>query len=190
MAKKSKEDSSIELRIMRLKFLGLLRAICQPDRDPRLRKRPADYERFRFVIGKIRNLELLMLKGHILIEESLFELILTLCVDRKALEEIQLQFSTKLRLARALGLVYPGKIYDATAMLNRLRNDMAHHGNVEDVEQRADEYLAYFTDEKPKTPRERISILRRTLALHLGYLRGILDVRMSMNHEAGKKWDV
>ena len=73
------------------------------------------------------DLTLLVLKGHLLVEESLDQLIGSSCPAPKYLLDARLTFAVKMRIARALTdhLLYPG-YWDLIRALNKIRNGLAH----------------------------------------------------------------
>ncbi len=82
------------------------------------------------------DLTLIVLKGHLLIEERLLDLVRAkLEADDPALKEARLRFSQLLPLARAASGrdQYPW-FWEALEKLNALRNDLAHHLEPKQVE--------------------------------------------------------
>ncbi len=71
---------------------------------------------------------LTLLKGHMLVEETVRKFVDAKVVSRHAVDEAQLSFHQTCCLAKAL---YPcdelGWLWDAAKKLNRLRNDLAHN---------------------------------------------------------------
>ncbi|HBN9641696.1 hypothetical protein [Pseudomonas aeruginosa] len=73
-----------------------------------------------------------VLKGHLFCEEIIDEIIFAHCRDTAPLKQAQLQFSTKLKIARSIygyhmpQIKFPTSAWDAVERLTKLRNDMAH----------------------------------------------------------------
>ena len=92
------------------------------------------------------NVVLTLLKGHLLVEETIRR-----CVDRKLarsrpIEEAQLTFHQACCLTRAL---YPaegmGWVWEAIKKLNRLRNDLAHNLEPVGFQKRVEEFQDFVT---------------------------------------------
>lgn len=72
---------------------------------------------------------LLVLKGHLLMEEILYEMVSIKLVNPTYLPKVNLRFYQLLHMARAL---YPADsksdlLWEAVVSINRLRNHLAHH---------------------------------------------------------------
>ena len=90
------------------------------------------------------DLTLIVLKGHLLIEERLLDLVrLRLGSDDATLNEARLRFSQLVPLARAASgrPGYPW-FWRALQKLNSLRNDLAHHLEPKQVERLSAELVA------------------------------------------------
>ena len=73
--------------------------------------------------------ELLLLKGHLILEQCLNQLLRTYIADEDSLDKMNLSFSRKLDLLVALGhkLYVPGANGEALVReINRIRNRLAH----------------------------------------------------------------
>ena len=73
------------------------------------------------------DLALVILKGHLLVEQQITALIGHYCHSPKYVPEVRLSFSQKIALSRALLTVtLPEDCWRVLDIINRLRNDLAH----------------------------------------------------------------
>jgi hypothetical protein len=119
---------------------------------------------------------LVLLKGHLLVEEQLFACIAAHCRDRTKLEDARLTFAQKLKLVQALF----GRLSMAHSLerLNSLRNRMAHHVEIPDLDSRIDDYLKAWAEEdfvQPTTKRARTRVLRNSLIFQVAVLAGMSE---------------
>lgn len=120
---------------------------------------------------------LVLLKGHLLIEEQLIAYIATYCRKPKLLEDVRLTFAQKLRLARSLS----GDLTDQFCpldKLNAIRNRMAHHAEISDLNSRLDDYLKTWAGDgfvPPKTMQERTRLLRSSLISQIAMIAGMSE---------------
>jgi hypothetical protein len=122
---------------------------------------------------------LIVLKGHLLIEEQLSAIIVSQCRRPVRIEEVRLSFIQKLRMVDALTESFSDSEISLNAIerLNAVRNKMAHNTDVHDMNQKIDDYLRAsapdgFVD--PKTSSERMKALRACLIFQIGFLEGIV----------------
>jgi hypothetical protein len=122
---------------------------------------------------------LILLKGHLLIEEQLFAYISAHCRNTDKLEDARLTFAQKLRLAQAFsGGLTESHVGRSLEKLNAIRNKMAHRAEVPDLDSRLDDYLKAWAEEEfvqPKTARERSRYLRNTLIFQIAMIGGMAD---------------
>jgi len=77
---------------------------------------------------EIKDLDYLILKGHILTENSLHFFIEMTAVEKINFKKIKLTYSTKIEMAKTLGLFkYNPELYNELKTLNKLRNSIAHN---------------------------------------------------------------
>lgn len=140
-------------------------------------------ERFRKLLPRSHDTTLLVLKlvlkGHLLMEELVDELIASLLPNPAALSSTQIKLHDRICLARALlpdgGPALP---LDAALTLNILRNKLAHHLEHPQVDQLVATFLRSLED--PAAPpeefeRERVATrLRRGIAFLCGMLAGMV----------------
>lgn len=75
----------------------------------------------------ISELSLIVLKGHLLLEQFLTALISHYTRSSADLAEARLQFTQKVALVKAFVIFpFPGEFWDLLKVLNQLRNDFAH----------------------------------------------------------------
>ena len=88
------------------------------------------------------DLTLVTLKGHLLVEEALDEIIAIACSEPKHLENQNLPFRFKPLLARALfgHLLWPA-LWPLVEALNAVRNNLAHHLDSPELQQRVIRFL-------------------------------------------------
>ena len=90
----------------------------------------ARIERIKAHLPEGKDLALLVLKGHLLVEEGLNELIAAACAEPKYILDGKkpLSFNVKTRVARALcGHMLHQGLWPLIDTLNMLRNDLAHN---------------------------------------------------------------
>lgn len=99
-------------------------------------------------LPKTDDLTLITLKGHLLIEEVLDDLIFLKCKEPEVLRNVDLSFFVKARMARALvgssladGSVLPEHVWDMIDALNSLRNELAHTLESSKVESKANRFI-------------------------------------------------
>src|SRR3990167_866653 len=92
---------------------------------------------------------LVVLKGHLLAEEILENLIKAKCRKPEALENIEIGFFLKVKLARALvgdthpnGIIFPDAVWGMLEALNSLRNELAHALEPKKLDAKIQRFLA------------------------------------------------
>ncbi len=74
------------------------------------------------------DLTLVVLKGHLIIEQQITALICHYCPSPHYIAEARLSLSQKVSLARALLVIpVPAQLWDVLRVINSLRNDLAHN---------------------------------------------------------------
>jgi hypothetical protein len=119
---------------------------------------------------------LVVLKGHLLLEESVDHLLAALLRKPEAIESANLRFRQKLCLIRALapegakslenperqGWIF--RMLDAAEKLNTMRNRLAHHLDYPQIEAQARDFLSLCEEpEDPEEPddQETVPLIRR-----------------------------
>lgn len=100
------------------------------------------------------DLSLITLKGHLLVEEILGDLLLAKCKDQEPLRNLDLGFYKKLALVRALyadrlndEIVLPPRTWECVEALNSLRNELAHKLEGKAVETKLERFLLLAFDQ-------------------------------------------
>ena len=91
---------------------------------------------------------LILLKGHLLIEELLRELINIHLADPQAIEEAELTFHHCLCLAKAFGAEIRSDywIWQAIKKLNKLRNQLAHNLEPKGFDDRLENFVSFVEE--------------------------------------------
>jgi hypothetical protein len=104
---------------------------------------PLEESRFLRLLPEGRDLTLIILKGHLLVEEELNSFLSRCPIHPTALEDARLTFLQKLRVVRAF---YPlrqnAPEWGLAEELNKLRNKIAHHAEVSDLHSLVDRLVA------------------------------------------------
>src|ERR1700722_1503850 len=92
-------------------------------------------ERLFRILPATDDLTLVLLKGHLLLEEELNSFLENYTFHYSALKDARLTFRHKLQIACSLCPIPPdGKIWEMATELNKLRNRIAHHVEVPELE--------------------------------------------------------
>jgi hypothetical protein len=84
-------------------------------------------DKFLFHMFDIKDVDYLILKGHILTEHSLHFFIEMTSVEKINFEKVKFSYSNKIEIAKTLGLfINNKKLYSELKLLNKLRNSIAH----------------------------------------------------------------
>ncbi|MBF7728750.1 hypothetical protein [Pseudomonas sp. N040] len=114
---------------------------------PEVRER---FDRFDAHLPAIDDPILVVLKGHLLAEEILENLIKAKCRKPETLDNVEIGFFLKAKLARALvgdthsnGLIFPTSVWDMLEALNSLRNELAHALEPKKLDAKIQRFLAH-----------------------------------------------
>jgi hypothetical protein len=138
-------------------------------------------ERFFRLLPDVGDATLIVLKGHLLIEEQLNDILYDTCLLPKYIDDARLSFYQKIMLVRSLiGKDLKGNATEdpwrSLVALNSVRNQLAHHLEPTDVDDRIDKFIfARFGEKKMvdfKSNKERVDGLRKELCLLFGYIHG------------------
>jgi hypothetical protein len=107
----------------------------------------------KFLPGKKKHpLEILVLRGHLLIEREIHALIAAKFVRPKVFDPGRYFFSDIARLAEALyGDSVPEWVWKETKDLNTIRNSLAHNLIDDTLRPRVERFVGRFKDRDPKT---------------------------------------
>jgi hypothetical protein len=95
--------------------------------DELFAKQEVRSKQYQALLPKSGDLSLVVLKGHLIIEELLFELAAIHCADRAELEKAKLTFAQLLHVVQALvKLPLGADVWQAISLLNAIRNSMVH----------------------------------------------------------------
>lgn len=89
---------------------------------------------------------LITLKGHLLVEEILEEIVLHHCLEPETLNGVDISFFLKLRLAQSLigSEKSPKFIWEMASALNSLRNELSHNLESEKVDGKLERFLSFY----------------------------------------------
>ena len=151
-------------------------------------------ERYRKHLPETDDVVLLTLKGHLLVEEILDVLIKSSCAEPQHLDDIDVRFFIKAKLARALhGPLFPNSMWLMIEALNTIRNDLAHNLESDKLKERIKKFAKIRYDHNPDLRREEMGLdsdasLAKELARSVSHLLGQLSVAeivaRFMEHEA------
>ena len=140
---------------------------------------PSEYaeDRFKRLIPRSQDCTVILLKGHLLIEEQLQALVEALVKDSRPLGDARLTFHQWLCMGKALAPGGSGDdLWKFVERLNKTRNKLAHNAEVADFEQKVDALIRLYAGERftrSSNARDRASHLRSTLAFVCGLLHGM-----------------
>lgn len=103
---------------------------------------------------KYEEIELILLKGHLIIEQLINEALLVHMKDEKALDRLNIMFSKKIDLLTALegeGSFSSKTIINQLMELNRIRNKLAHHLEFNDYHNDLKKWACSVLGYTPKT---------------------------------------
>lgn len=92
---------------------------------------------------------LCLLKSHLLMEEALEEIIISVCRDPGSVRDAKLSFFQKLMFAKAIDGSSSG-IWVCLERLNSARNELAHGRKISHLEKKIDSFLSTVTQHRPK----------------------------------------
>ncbi len=120
---------------------------------------------------------MILLKGHLLLEEQLRALVEALVKDSRPLGDARLTFHQWLCMGKALAPGGTGDdLWKFVELSNQTRNKLAHNAEVPDFDQKVDSLIRLYAEDgftHAATARNRASRLRATLALVCGILHGM-----------------
>jgi hypothetical protein len=142
----------------------------------------AQIDRVRKHLPSGNDLTLVALKGHLLVEEALDDIIAIGCFQPEHLEKLEIPFRVKPALARALfgHILWPG-IWPLVEALNTIRNVLAHNLDSPKLKDRTIRFLkvrceqAPLLNDPPLDPNDSSAVAERfrsDVSLLLGQLTG------------------
>lgn len=135
--------------------------------------------RVQAVFGTVDDTVVVVLKGHLLVEEMLDAIIGTFVFHSDYLKAANLRFAQKLQIARSMSLdEHDNGMWEIAIRLNSLRNELAHALNSEKRQQKTqaliDAYFAEATEAEHMAlvrDQEETVILAFAASYFLGFLR-------------------
>lgn len=95
------------------------------------------WERYRQLLPKSEDVSLVVLKGHLIIEEMLYSIAEKYCANPKPLADARLSFAQLLHVVQALIKLPLGETcWKAIGLLNSIRNSLIHNLEPKELEQR------------------------------------------------------
>ena len=105
-----------------------------------------------------------LLKGHLLVEEVLEEIIFAACRKPDIARDSRMSFYTKAKLAEAICGV-PSPVWQCIEHLNHVRNELAHGKNLPRLESKIDAYLSCSRQQFPRVTWESERLDNLVLAI-------------------------
>jgi hypothetical protein len=146
--------------------------------------------RFNRLLPRSSDCRLVILIGHLLIEEALVRILQVCSENPQYLDDARLTFHQRLSIARAISPT--GTLEDPwsfVSRLNKIRNSLAHNADVADLAARVDDLLRLSFEEdftQPASERERARFLRTALASCGGHLAGYADAFTAIRSRDGR----
>lgn len=133
-------------------------------------------------LPKSDDLSLVTLKGHLLVESILDELIKAYCRDPQPIAQANLRFYQKAKITRAfIGSFYPEEIWDSIMALNSLRNELVHTLEPRKLRKRVRQFLSARQSLNSESASRRVSlrtesVMAKEVYRSIAYLLGALSV--------------
>lgn len=108
------------------------------------------------LLPKGSDLTLIILKGHLMLEEQINTFLGSFPLRPKALADARLSFLQKLKVIRAFSFGPTERSIRLAEEVNRLRNKIAHHPEVLDLESQVDAFIAMLPDAPSCRPDPRL----------------------------------
>ena len=105
-------------------------------------------KKFKEHLSNVDEVALVVLKGHLIIEESLGKIISKFVFHEDKIESARLSFAQKVWIARSMSLdETDNTMWELVLSINALRNDLAHNLKSKKREQKIDRVLALYKAE-------------------------------------------
>lgn len=103
------------------------------------------FRKYFSTIPHAKDLTLVVLKGHLLLEEQIRETVIERLTNKEAINKARFNCHQLICLAEALCPDdAPKKMWLAAKKLNKIRNDLAHHLEPKGVSDRIEDFIATF----------------------------------------------
>ena len=136
----------------------------------------------------VKDPTLVILRGHLLVEELLDEVLKAWLKDPSVLPDARLTFHQKMKLSK--GIISGnggGFTWKPVDLLNQLRNKISHRLSPHDLELKIDEFLkcVYPEDysEIPSDIYSKSKAMRKAIIFHCAFLSGMIDVLKLMREK-------
>ena len=146
------------------------------------------FEKLKSHLPVIKDPTVVILRGHLLIEELLEELIAASLSDATAIRDARFTFFQKLCLCRGLiGTANEDGLWKPIEALNALRNIISHRLPDEALSKKLDSVLkVFFPDDHDEIPNDIYSkskALRKGIIFHCAHLSGYVEgLKSTSNH--------
>lgn len=148
-----------------------------------MNKKDKDYDdahegfiRFNKHMPRSNDITLIILKGHLLVEQEMNEILDANLVESKALYDARITFSNYLAIIKSIYGSENSKFpYVQIEKLNALRNQLVHNLEPKNLEKYAEEFIQELDDSELKTEVSNMKLairLRATLTHLCGYIHG------------------
>ena len=134
------------------------------------------------LFSHLEDLTLIVLRGHLLIEELLNEILESICDAPKYIENANLSFFQKIQLCRSFqrrnvkGVLIDDDPWESLVVLNTLRNKLAHNLEPSGINERVDDFIFSRFNKKRmvafKNGKDRIAGLKKEILVIYGYFCG------------------
>ena len=114
--------------------------------------------RFMETLPKSGDVELTLLKCHLLIEEVLTEIISKALKNSNHVKEARLSFAQKIHITRAsTELSHAPWIWQALKLLNQARNELSHNLTSHEIEEKLEKFITHVKAHNSGMPEEALS---------------------------------
>jgi len=109
-------------------------------------------------LPKNGDVELSLLKTHLLIEEVLTKIITDRALNPEYIEASKLQFHQKVNLAKAFSHIHnEGWLWGAIKKLNNARNKLSHNLSNSEISEKIEEFICFVESEQTKPEEPHLS---------------------------------
>jgi hypothetical protein len=131
--------------------------------------------RFRKHMPRSKDITLIVLKGHLLLEEQMDLLLDVYLENPKPFRRMRPTFSTRLAVLRSLIITHSSdRFLNAAEKLNVLRNKLAHHLEAPELERHIEMFLGILEGESdPPPPAHTVSPVKR-LRVAIAFLCAVI----------------
>lgn len=134
-------------------------------------------------LSEYSDIEVILLKGHLVIEQCLHHFIAGHKVDIKRIDEMNLMYGKLLELAMAIGGEYLNELYPHLKTVNKIRNKLAHQFEYDNLIDDLKSWSSLTLNCTPKTINLKRTYKRqivRSFAYLAGSILGISNAMQEM----------